>query len=100
MFASLFNFLLPKYCARNRDPQAWKIDARSFQWFGLRLFVFPPFSLLPKGLEKVVQEEVEIIGIALFWPQKPFFPRLLSFLVGLPRVFTLSEGFCVGTASL
>ena len=26
LFASLLNFQLPKYCARYRDPHAWKID--------------------------------------------------------------------------
>ena len=85
LFASLLNFQLPKYCARNRDPQAWKIDAFSIQWSGLCLYAFPPFSLLPKVLEKVAQEEAEVAMIAPFWPQRPWFPRLLSLLADLPR---------------
>ena len=35
LFASTLNFQLPKYCARCRDPPAWKVDALSFRWSGL-----------------------------------------------------------------
>ena len=43
LFASTLNFQLPKYCARCRDPHAWKVDALSFRWSGLPLYAFPPF---------------------------------------------------------
>ena len=56
LFASTLNFQLPKYCARCRDPKAWKVDALSFRWSGLLLYAFPPFSILPTVLEKVAQE--------------------------------------------
>ena len=56
LFASTLNFQLPKYCSRSRDPQAWKVDPLSFRWSGLRLYAFPPFSILPRVLEKIVQE--------------------------------------------
>ena len=87
LFASLLNFQLPKYCARNRDPHAWKIDAMTFLWSGPRLYAFPPFSLLPRVLEKAGQEEAEIALIVPYWPQRPWFPRFLS-----SEGSTVSEG--------
>ena len=47
LFASAMTFQLPKYCSRVQDPLAWAMDAMSFPWSGLRLYAFPPFSLLP-----------------------------------------------------
>ena len=85
LFASLLNFQLPKYCSRSRDPQAWRVDAMSFPWSGLHLYAFPPFSMIPRVLEKVVQDEAEIALIAPYWPRRPWFPKLLSLLAGLPR---------------
>ena len=85
MFVSLLNFRLPKYCSRSRDHQAWRVDALSFRWSGLRLYAFPPFSLIPRILEKIVQDEAEVALIAPFWPRRPWFPKLLSLLVNLPR---------------
>ena len=43
LFASVFNFRLPKYCSRCPDALAWKIDALSFSWSGLRLYAFFPY---------------------------------------------------------
>ena len=54
LFASLLNFQLPKYCSWVRVLQAWRVDAMSVQWSGLRLYAFPPFSMIPSVLEKIV----------------------------------------------
>ena len=91
LFASTLNFQLPRYCSRFPDPQAWRIDALSFPWSGLRLYAFPPFALLPTILEKIVQDEADVGLVAPFWPQRPWFPRLLRLLVDLPRSLPCQE---------
>ena len=91
LFASTLNFQLPKYCARCRDPKAWKVDALSFRWSGLLLYAFPPFSILPTVLEKVAQEGADLALVAPFWPQRPWFLKLLSLLAGQPRVLPLQK---------
>merc|ERR1712002_766781 len=85
LFASLLYFLLPKFCSRSRDPQAWRVDTMSFPWSGLHLYAFPPFSMIPRVLEKVVQDEAELALIVPDWPRRRWFPKLLSLLAGLPR---------------
>ena len=84
LFASALTFQFPKYCSRVQDLQAWAIDAMSFPWSDLRLYAFPPFSLLPRVLQKVAQDEADLL-IAPHWPQRPWFLRLLSLLVDFPR---------------
>ena len=85
LFASALTFQLPKYCLRVQDLQAWAIDAMSFPWSDLRLYAFPPFSLLPRVLQKVAQDEADLLLIAPHWPQRPWFLRLLSLLVDFLR---------------
>ena len=63
----------------------WAIDAMSFPWSGLRLYAFPPFSLLPRVLQKVAQDEAHLLLIAPRGPQRPWFLRLLSLIVDFPR---------------
>ena len=100
LFASALNFRLPKYCSRCPDAQAWKIDALSFPWTGLRLYAFPPFSLLPRILDKLAQDEADLLLVAPFWPQWPWFPRLLRLLVGLPRMLPVLKDLVVQPMSL
>ena len=85
LFASALTFQLPKYCSKVQDLQAWAIDAMSFPWSGLRLYAFPPFSLLPRVLQIVAQDGADLLLITPLWPQKPWFLRLLSLLVDFPR---------------
>ena len=65
---------------------------------GLPLYAFPPFSILPKVLEKIAQEGADVALVAPFWSQRPWFPKL-SLLAGRPRVSlfrrTLSSNLCL-----
>ena len=85
-----------KYCARCKDPQAWKVDALSFRWSGLPLYAFPPFSILPTVLEKIAQEGADVALVAPFWPQRPWLPKLLS-PGGTSQNSPSSEGPCLPT---
>ena len=77
-----------------------KIDALSFPWTGLRLYAFPPFTLLPRILDKIAQDEADLLLVAPFWPQRPWFPRLLRLLVGLPKMFPVQKDLVVQPMSL
>ena len=64
LFASALNFQLPWYCSRCPEALAWRIDALSFPWTNLRLYAFPPFSLLPRILNKIAQDEADLLLVA------------------------------------
>ena len=85
LFASSLAHLLPRYCARADDPEAWALDAFSIPWSDFLGYAFPPFALLPRVLEKVASDRASLLLIAPFWPKRPWFPRLLSLLAGQPR---------------
>ena len=93
LFVSALNAQLPKFFSRGRDPQAWKIDALSFPWTVQGLFAFPPFSMIPKVLEKVASEEVDLLLVTPFWPRRPWFPLFFKLLVGISAEFATSRDF-------
>ena len=86
LFASRVNNQLPIYCARRSDSSAWQIDALAFQWDGLLAYAFPPFSLIPRVLAKIEQENCRVLFIAPFWPCQPWFPRLINLVVHRPVI--------------
>ena len=63
----------------------------------LRVF---PFSLLLRILDKFAQDEADLLLVASFWPQRPWFPRLLRLLVGLPRMLPVLKDLVVQPISL
>ena len=46
LFSFIFS-LVPTFWSRIGDPYVGRVDAMSFLWSGLRLYFFPPFSMLP-----------------------------------------------------
>ena len=63
------------------------------------LHVFP-FSLLLRILDKLAQDEADLLLVASFWPQRSWFPRLLRLLVGLPRMLPVLKDLVVQPMSL
>ena len=63
----------------------------------LRVF---PFSLLLWILDKLAQDEADLLLVASFWPQRSWFPRLLRLLVGLPRMLPVLKDLVVQPMSL
>ena len=59
-----------------------------------------PFSLLLWILDKLAQDEADLLLVASFWPQRSWFPRLLRLLVGLPRMLPVLKDLVVQPMSL
>ena len=53
MFASCLNHQLSTYCAWRADPGSCYTDAFSLDWNNHNFYAFPPFSLLPRCLQKI-----------------------------------------------
>ena len=90
LFASSLNHLLPRYCTRASDPNAWAVDAFSIPWLGFLGFAFPPFPL--RVLEKVALDQTALLLVVPFWPKRPWFPQLLSLLAGPPKFLPVFPG--------
>ena len=64
LFASHLNHQLPTFCSRHNHPEAWRVDALSFDWTGIHAYAFPPISLLQRVLTKIETESSRVILIA------------------------------------
>lgn len=68
LFASSRNFKLPRYCSWGPDPHAEFIDAFTLDWSQFKsIYLFPPFRLLGRCLQKLRIERVPAIIVAPQW---------------------------------
>ena len=84
LFASRTNAQLPIYCSWKPDPSAVAINALSISWTDHHPYLFPPFSLLSRCLEKINREKVEAVVIAPVWSNQVWYPLLLQSLQDAP----------------
>ncbi|XP_073720453.1 uncharacterized protein [Misgurnus anguillicaudatus] len=65
-------------------PAPLGLDAMVQPWPRLRLYAFPPIALLPGVLERVRRNNVRLLLVAPFWPNRIWFSDLVSLLDGSP----------------
>ena len=77
LFASRNNNQIPNYASWCPDPKAMFTDAFSQNWKKFKLvYLFPPFRLLARTLQKVKMEKVRAIVVAPSWTAQPWYPVL------------------------
>ena len=92
LFASRINHQLETYVSWRPDPGAAYIDAFTVDWTRFTNgFAFPPFCLITRCLQKIVQDQATIILVVPLWPTQAWFSRLVSLLVLPPRVFKVTK---------
>lgn len=90
LFATRLNKRLNKFVSWYPEPGTTFVNAFNMSWHGLLPYVFPPFNLVGKVLNKIVSDKVDQ-AICIFpeWRSQPWFPSVLenlcSFPVRLPR---------------
>ena len=88
MFATVHNTHLPQFMSPVPEPRALAIDALSQDWQARSMYMFPPFPLLNKVIQKLRTTQTgEVILIAPWWPSQPWFPHLLRLSVDHPQFF-------------
>lgn len=90
LFASRLNARLDSFMSWFPEPGAKGFDAFSISWKGLVPYLFPPFNLVGKVINKVLSDEVDqAILVFPFWKSQAWFPlvlaNIISFPVRLPR---------------
>ena len=83
LFASMANHKLPIFYSWTPDPLCAQVDAFTVSWGTSANYAFPPFSLIPKCLQKIEQEEAELNLVIPYWPTQPWFPRAVQLLATL-----------------
>ena len=68
LFASRLNNQLDVYCSWKPDPGCTYVDAFSIDWSNFNFFAFPPFSLIPRCVQKISQDKAKGILLIPVWP--------------------------------
>ena len=91
LFASYLNYRLKPYCAWQPDPGANHIDCFTLDWHDFNLpYLFPPFSLAGRVLQKISMDQTQAILILPHWPTQPWFTRLRQLLIEQPLEILVS----------
>ena len=85
LFASRLNFQVSRFVTWFLQPGAYRSDAFSFSWSEYLPYIFAPFNMIGKVLNKVMEDKVnQALLIVPFWPSQTWFPLLLSLLSDFP----------------
>lgn len=86
LFATRLNHKICTYCSWKPDPGCSFVDAFSLNWNTFNFYAFPPFSLIPRCLQKINKDKATGILIVPLWPSQPWFPFLLQHLYKPPWI--------------
>ena len=84
LFASRLNCQLPLYVSWKPDPGAIHVDAFSMPWNNKYVYMFPPFCLISRSLQKLEKDKGNALMIAPIWPTQVWWPNLMRMLVATP----------------
>ena len=86
LFASYTNAQMEVFFSWKPDAKSAGIDALAQQWNCHLPYLFPPFALIGRCLQKIRKEKVQkAILIAPIWPAQTWYPLLLDTLMDHPR---------------
>jgi hypothetical protein len=77
LFASRLNKQFERYVSYKPDPQAEAIDAFTLNWTSQNFYAFPPFSVMPRMLQKIVTDEATGICVLPEWTAQSWFPQAM-----------------------
>jgi hypothetical protein len=86
-FASSVNAQFERFYAWRNDSLAEGIDAFSFCWGNDFGYFFPPFVLIPRILQKIIEDKAKVLLVHPDWPGALWAPdlrRVTEFSVMLP----------------
>lgn len=90
LFASRLNNQLDVYYSWKPDPECTYVDAFSIDWSNFNFFAFPPFSLIPRCVQNILQDKAQGILLIPEWPTQTWFPLVLQLLYSQPWIFKQS----------
>ena len=68
LFANSYHHQVARYCSPTPDPQAYRINAFSFNWpQEPQLYANPPWPLIGAVLQKAVREKVRMMVVVPSW---------------------------------
>lgn len=87
LFATNLNTKCKRYISWLPDPQSISVDAFTLSWGKEYFYAFPPFSMISRTLDKIIQDKATGILIVPAWPSQPWYPLFITLLVNKPLIF-------------
>ena len=84
LLASRHNYQIKPFVSWYPDPESNSVDAMSISWENKFVYLFPPFSMITKILQKVKIDSCRAILIAPYWPSQVWYPVLVNMLISNP----------------
>lgn len=86
LFASQANAKCDKYISWFKDPDCYAVDAFTIYWGNDFFYAFPPFAILTRVLQKIIEDKACGILIVPLWESQPWYPIFLKILRAKPIV--------------
>jgi hypothetical protein len=95
LFASDHNKRLPLFASFHPHPNATATDGLSLNWANPReaFYANPPFSLMPKVLQKIHLDKATLVVIAPVWPTALWWPSLINLCAELPLLIPVGHQY-------
>ena len=90
LFASRLNFKVKQYYSWKPDPFSTGVDAFTANWGEYFSYIFPPFSLVGKILQKLEEDQATAMVIVPMWTTQSWFGKLIRMLIDCPFYFNRS----------
>lgn len=85
LFASRLNAKLPRFVSWRPEPGATNVNAFSISWSDLYAYLFPPFSLITRCVQKLKLESTcTALLILPLWATQPWFGQVMDLLIDFP----------------
>ena len=82
LFASKQNNKINKFISYVPEKGATAVNAFSVIWKYSLHYAFPPFSLLGRVIQKMCEDQADLILVAPLFPSQPWFPPMLKQISG------------------
>lgn len=84
LFATRLNAKLDRFVSWRPEPGAYSVNAFAMSWENTYVYLFPPFSLITKCIQKLQFEHTDALLIAPLWPTQPWFSQMTQLLTDYP----------------
>lgn len=79
LFATRLNRQIARFAAWKPDPDCDFVNAFSVCWSDIYVYVFCPFSLIGRCVQKIRREQAECMMIIPVWPTQSWYSALYSY---------------------
>ena len=86
LFATRLNTQLNRFVSWHPDPDAEKINAFSMPWSSEYYYLFPPFSLISRCIQKINNDRTDCLIILPLWPTQIWYSAMLELLIDCPLI--------------